>query len=504
MPYSAALKALLKGQGFSPAEIAAMEAEADAALVGKKTPAAAPKPTSNVYPSISSSTDATALINKVFEDQLQRAATAAELKYWKPLLAAAQKAGGATQGYKVTGKTGVQTSVSGINEEVWLAGQLTSNTAYKKALPGVDYAKEINVVKTTDPKLFERLKAKKIYDEAIKAAGNDPVKIAAVNESTAYGRGLKEILSVLESQARDSGAVNPIEELTALAKKLYDKNIAINSYEAAAEIENVFRTKNGLVKNQATDLTKIAAEKKIFDDLVAASKGDPAVIAKAKATTAYGRGLTDIEAILKSQALTSGATNSSEEIAALAQDLYDNGISVTSAVGKSRINSVLKYGADAGTGKFKGTAATTIADLQATAIANGLDLNKNFGDKVAGWVSAINNGEQVDNIKQLIRDVAKLGQPDSVKKMVDNGIDLATIYSPYKKTMASVLEIQDPNSIDLADPTLRMAITPNGEMNLYDYEKALRKDNRWQYTQNANAEVSDATQRILRDFGFQG
>ena len=482
------------------------QAEADAARskVSSTTTTKVAKPTTNVYPSVSSPTDATALINKVFEDQLKRPATAAEMKYWKPLLAAAQKTGGASQTYKVSGKTGIQATTTGLNEEIWLAQQLANNTAYKKALPGIDYSAELNAVKTTDPKLFARQQEKKIYDDAIKAAGNDPAKISAVNETTAYGRGLKEILSVLQSQAEDAAAINTIEELTTLAKKLYDKNIPVNSFEGSAEISKILKTKDGLVKNQAADLTKIAADKKIYDDLVAASKGDPSAIAKAKATTTYGRGLANIEATIKSLASTSGAINADEEIAALAQDLYDNGINPTSAMGKSKINSVLKYGADAATGKFKGTAATTIADLQKTATANGLDLNKNFGDKVAGWVSAINNGEEIDNIKQQIRDVAKLGQPDSVKKMIDNGIDLSTIYSPYKKTMASVLEIQDPNSIDLADPTLRMAITPNGEMNLYDYEKALRKDNRWQYTQNANAEVADATQRILRDFGFQG
>jgi hypothetical protein len=504
MPYSATLKALLKSQGFSPAEIAVMEAEADAAAAGKNTPAKAPKPTSNVYPSVSSPTDATALINKIFQDQLRRGATAAEMKYWKPLLAAAQKASGATQGYKVSGTTGVQTSVSGLNEEVWLAQQLATNTAYKKVLPNIDYAAELNAVKTTDPAVFDRQKAKKIYDEAIKAAGTDPTKIAAANDSTTYGRGLKEILAALQSVAQDKGATNPIEELTALAKKLYDKNISVNSYEASAEIDKVLKTKDGLVKNQATDLTKIAAEKKIFDDLVAASKGDPALIAKAKTTTAYGRGLANIEAILKSQATKSGAINSAAEIEALAQDLYDGGIDPNSAVGKLKVNSILKYGADTSTGKFKGTAASTVTDLQRTATANGLDLNKNFGDKVAGWVTAIANGEDIESIKQQIRDIAKLGQPDSVKKLLNDGIDLTTIYAPYKRTMANVLEIQDPDAIDLADPTLRMAITPNGEMNLYEYEKALRKDNRWQYTQNANAEVSDATQRILRDFGFMG
>ena len=41
-------------------------------------------------------------------------------------------------------------------------------------------------------------------------------------------------------------------------------------------------------------------------------------------------------------------------------------------------------------------------------------------------------------------------------------------------------------------------------MNLYDFKKALRQDNRWQYTGTAKEEVSDAALRVLRDFGFQG
>ena len=45
---------------------------------------------------------------------------------------------------------------------------------------------------------------------------------------------------------------------------------------------------------------------------------------------------------------------------------------------------------------------------------------------------------------------------------------------------------------------------PNGDMNTYDYQKMLRKDNRWQYTQQANQEVAYATQKVLQDFGFMG
>ena len=53
-------------------------------------------------------------------------------------------------------------------------------------------------------------------------------------------------------------------------------------------------------------------------------------------------------------------------------------------------------------------------------------------------------------------------------------------------------------------PTLRGAISDKGETNLYDFQRMLRKDSRWQYTQNARQEASDITLNVLRDFGFQG
>jgi hypothetical protein len=42
-----------------------------------------------------------------------------------------------------------------------------------------------------------------------------------------------------------------------------------------------------------------------------------------------------------------------------------------------------------------------------------------------------------------------------------------------------------------------------GEYTMYDFEKALRKDYRWQYTDNAKRDVSNVTLKVLRDFGFQ-
>lgn len=68
--------------------------------------------------------------------------------------------------------------------------------------------------------------------------------------------------------------------------------------------------------------------------------------------------------------------------------------------------------------------------------------------------------------------------------------------------MARVLEVPDA-AIKLNDPTLRSAIGPDKEMSIYDFEKSLRKDSRWQYTNNAREEVSNAALKVLRDFGFQ-
>ena len=69
--------------------------------------------------------------------------------------------------------------------------------------------------------------------------------------------------------------------------------------------------------------------------------------------------------------------------------------------------------------------------------------------------------------------------------------------------MAATLEL-NPDQIDLNDPTLRSAITDKGDMNLYDFKKNLRKDNRRQYTSDAREEVGNSALKVLQDFGFQG
>lgn len=139
-------------------------------------------------------------------------------------------------------------------------------------------------------------------------------------------------------------------------------------------------------------------------------------------------------------------------------------------------------------------------DLTRTALANGLKLDE---DQIVNFETRLKAGEDIDAIKSTIRKTAALGMPDSVKQIVDSGVDLSTIYSPYRSILAQTLEL-NPNSITLNDPTLRMAIGPDKEMSLYEYQRSLRKDNRWQYTEQARSEASDIATTVLRDFGFMG
>ena len=143
--------------------------------------------------------------------------------------------------------------------------------------------------------------------------------------------------------------------------------------------------------------------------------------------------------------------------------------------------------------------ALTGQSILGTAKANGVTLNQS---QIDSFAKRVQDGTDIKIIDKEIRGIAALGMPDKVVKLLDQGVDLDTIYSPYKNLMASILEL-NPDSIDLKDPTLRSAIGPDKEMPIYDFEKALRKDYRWQYTDNAKRDVSNVALKVLRDFGFQ-
>lgn len=237
--------------------------------------------------------------------------------------------------------------------------------------------------------------------------------------------------------------------------------------------------------------------KKIYDQVTKGLTGK--ALDDAANKTDYGRGLKETINRVKEYALESGATVSDEESRSIAQQIYDNGQENDIAT----VRSLLRGKVTIGAGALGGRAGTNLTELKKVAAANGLDLTKSFGGQVQNWLQNIEAGESVETYKQIIRNVAKLGLPDKVGALLDQGVDLETIYTPYRRQMAALLEV-DEDAIKLDDPLLRSAIGPDKEMSIFDFKKTIRKDPRWQYTDNAREDVSNVALQVLRDFGFQG
>jgi hypothetical protein len=156
---------------------------------------------------------------------------------------------------------------------------------------------------------------------------------------------------------------------------------------------------------------------------------------------------------------------------------------------------------------YSGEALSNYKDILQVARDNGFKISEILpgGANEQQVLEGIANGDiDINRVKQDARKLAAQGQPQYVRDLLSQGYNLDQVFQPYRKTMANILEIGDPDQIDLNDPVLRMAITDKGDMNLYDFKKALRQDSRWQYTAQAKEDVSTAALQVLRDFGFQG
>jgi myosin heavy subunit len=225
-----------------------------------------------------------------------------------------------------------------------------------------------------------------------------------------------------------------------------------------------------------------------------------AKIGQLKTTSSYARGLASAKAFIEATASGLTGTMDPARLDAFVKRMYDSANDKDPNIINRELAALISY--KPGT-QLGGSVGADLTKLRATARANGFDLDTTFKDQINNWMQRLAVGESVETFQNTIRSQAKLGLPDKVANLLDQGLDLANIYAPYKNVMAAVLEVA-PDSINLNDGTLRSAIGPEKEMSLYDFQRVLRKDPRWQYTDNARTEASDSVLKVLRDFGFQG
>jgi hypothetical protein len=223
--------------------------------------------------------------------------------------------------------------------------------------------------------------------------------------------------------------------------------------------------------------------------------------------------ISKIEAALKKRAvqLGSAAANDPAALRKAAENLYITNRSTDESFITDFLAASIKPIAGMIGGKvtegYSGQALDDYTELLKTARDNGFQISDILpgGTNEQQVLQGIASGKiDINRVAQDARKLAAQGQPQYVRDLLSQGYNLSQVFAPYRQTMAAILEIDDPNSIDLNDPLLRSAITDKGDMNIYDFKKALRADSRWQYTEQARQDVSTAALQVLRDFGFQG
>jgi len=258
-------------------------------------------------------------------------------------------------------------------------------------------------------------------------------------------------------------------------------------------------------KSNAGPIRQRGFEKRQYDALVKQLKTDDpqykAKIDELNRTSSYGRGLQNVIELLRENATALGRQISDEDLKVIAAGIYDYANEGDAVKIRNAILGSGSFGV--GKGIVSGAAGQNLTTLRAVARANGLDLDVMFKDSIDTWLDRMAKGESIETFKSVIRNTAKAGLPDRVASLLDQGVDLETIYSPYKKLMAATLELNS-DAIPLSDPTLRAGIGPDKEVSLYEYQRMLRKDPRWQYTNNAREDVSNSALTVLRNFGLQG
>jgi hypothetical protein len=233
---------------------------------------------------------------------------------------------------------------------------------------------------------------------------------------------------------------------------------------------------------------------------------------QAQGTTQYEQDIVKLERQIADKARTVGSGIASDPTALrkAAENMYITNVGIDDAMTTDFIAAAIRpIGSTIGGKPTEGYSGKALQDyqlIQAAAKANGFKVSDIIpgGSNEQQVLQGIATGSiDINRIAQDARKLAAQGQPQYVRDLLGQGYNLDQVYAPYRTTMANLLEL-NADQIDLNDPTLRMAITDKGDMNVYDFKKALKADSRWQYTENARSEVSTAAFNVLRDFGFQG
>lgn len=207
----------------------------------------------------------------------------------------------------------------------------------------------------------------------------------------------------------------------------------------------------------------------------------------------------DVET-LRDQAVQVGVDISDAELRDLAKQKRRFGMN------ESQLQNTLADLATAKTGALRGQAGQLQTNLKEWSRRNGISLTDNL---VNDYVRRVQRGDMTEaDVLQDLRRTYMAGAYPAWSDRIDAGYDIADIAAPYKERMARLLEMDD-SAINFDDPLLQKGLQGVGSdgkpsvVPLYEFERQVREDPRWQYTDNAYKTYTDVGTQLLQMFGFR-
>ena len=153
-----------------------------------------------------------------------------------------------------------------------------------------------------------------------------------------------------------------------------------------------------------------------------------------------------------------------------------------------------------------GSAGDNQTQLLNWASTNGLDLDAQAAD---AYVMKLTTGAQTfEDVKQELRETYLVGAFPAWADKIREGYDPSVLVAPYRSRAANLLEVEA-NSLTFDDPVIKAAMQYTGGdgspavLPLYEYDRLVRQDARWDKTNNAYATYTKVGTDLLRRFGFR-
>lgn len=217
-------------------------------------------------------------------------------------------------------------------------------------------------------------------------------------------------------------------------------------------------------------------------------------------TNLYGEAVDALKRSIADQASQYGFELDDEDLQTLADQAQYNGwdaAQTKDALG-AQLGKVAASGVD-----LRGVSGTYQQALSAWAKQNGLDLT---AEQLAPFITRGAMNEQgIEDAKAELRKTYMRGMYPAWGDYIDKGMDPSTIFAPYVQQAQKLLEM---DSIGLDDPIMQRITQHVGSdgkpaiLPLYEANKLIRQDARWDKTDNAYSTYANVAQNVLKTFGF--